>query len=485
VKRFSSRAEAVIALAAGGVLLHSAASLAGKAWAYLCSPYARDYGEGCVLMMVQLLDQRLNYFVTLRDYPFIHANYPPVFIALVWPFYRLFGPSLLAPRLLSILATVGLLAVMYPLLHRLGGSRRQALALTGLAACPWFVQTWAPMGRVDMLAFLLSIAGLLAFVRQKPAYVVFPLFWLAFFTKQNALLAPAAVLVHLLCEFEPRRFLRSLAGFALPLAAIFGLLNLATHGGLFRHLITYTAAAEYEWGRMLGEYLAFAWNAWPILLIVFAAGPLAFGRGAARLFFIYWLLNMAALSTIAKAGAAQNYAIEPWLATVLLAAVALPVVAARSTLPREWAMGALLIMAAVASYTGHYSGGLPDYFDQSSAQANRLPQAITHPERAADFQKLWAAVRAENGPILSENVAALVVNGKPVLVEPHGIMLLVKTGFFDPAEIVRDCEVGRFTLVVAERRFEETPGFGDCLRRRYRPTETLGPYRLLRPRPRE
>ena len=42
------------------------------------------------------------YFVDLRDYPFVHGNYPPAFIALVWPFYAAFGPSLLAPRALSL-----------------------------------------------------------------------------------------------------------------------------------------------------------------------------------------------------------------------------------------------------------------------------------------------------------------------------------------------------------------------------------------------
>jgi hypothetical protein len=482
VKNFSSRAEAVLALVLAAILGYSAVRLGGKAWDYLHSPYARDYGEGCVLMMVQLFDARGgNYFVDLRNYPFIHANYPPVFIALVWPFFRLFGPSLLASRALSLAATIGLFGVLVALLRRLGATRGAAWALAGIAFCPWFVQTWAPMGRVDMLAFLFSIGGLLAFLAGKRDAVVFPLFWLGFFTKQNALLAPAAMLLHLFFEGDRRRFLRALAGFTLPLLAIFGVVDLATHHGFFRHLITYTAAAQYEWDRMLGEYFSFAWNAWPLLVLIAAAGLDAVARGPARLILIYWLLNMAALATIAKAGAAQNYAIEPWLATVLLAAVALPVVAARSTLPREWAVGYLVLTAAIASFSGHYSGNLPPYFDQTHTDAHRLPQAIRHPERAQDFQKLWATVAAERGMVLSDNVAALVLNRQPVLVEPHGIMLLAKTGFFDPAPLVRDCEAGRYALVVDERRLDEMPGLGPCLRRRYTAVETLGPYRILRP----
>jgi hypothetical protein len=324
-----------------------------------------------------------------------------------------------------------------------------------------------------MLAFLFSIGGLLAFTRRGSPTLAFPLFWLAFFTKQNQLVAPAAVLLHLLAERDLRRFLRAALGFALPLFAIFGALTAATHGEMYRHLITYTAAAEYEWGRMADSYVEFASVTWP-LLVVILAGVLArlevFTEGLPRLVFFYWLLNMVALATIAKAGAAQNYFIEPWLATVLLAAVAFPIVAARALTPAAWQAGALLLSAAVAHY--------------ASNAAHRLPPAIVHPENAEDFRTLWDAVRTANGRVLSENLAALVVNGKPVLVEPHGIMLLVRTGVFRPYRIVRDCDAGVFTLVVAERRFEETPGLGECLARRYATVDVRPPYRLLRPRAR-
>jgi hypothetical protein len=152
---------------------------------------------------------------------------------------------------------------------------------------------------------------------------------------------------------------------------------------------------------------------------------------------------------------------------VLLAGVAVPIVAARAPTPEAWRTGALLAAAACALYTNNAS--------------HRLQQAITHPERAQDFRRLWDTLRQAEGPILSENLAALVVNGKPVLVEPHGIMLLVRTGVFRPYRIVRDCEARTFGLVVAERRFEQTPGLGDCLERRYGVADVLPPYRLLRP----
>src|SRR5262249_5210559 len=143
-----------------------------------------------------------------------------------------------APRLLSLAATAGILAAVYGLARHLVGSRPPALAMAGIALCPWFVQTWAPLARVDMLAIALSLGGLLAFARGARLWMVFPLFWLAFFTKQNALLAPIAVLLSLLATGSWRRFALAAAGFALPLAGLFALLVALTHGEAYRHLVT-------------------------------------------------------------------------------------------------------------------------------------------------------------------------------------------------------------------------------------------------------
>src|SRR5262245_20535134 len=142
--------------------------------------------------MVQVLGLRGTYFTSLRDYPLVTGTYPPVFVGLVRLGELAFGPTIFFPRLLSILATLGLVAVLVALLRRITGDRVLALALGALFLAPWFVQTWGALGRVDMLALLFSVSGLLVFLRTGEdagarRYLAFPLFWLAFFTRQNAL----------------------------------------------------------------------------------------------------------------------------------------------------------------------------------------------------------------------------------------------------------------------------------------------------------
>ncbi len=463
------------ALLLGLVLAHGVWSFALHAFLILRSPWSRDYGEGCVLAMAQLLAEKGNYFVHLRDYPFLVANYPPVFIGLTALAGIAFGPSLLAPRLLSLLATLGLLAVLYGLLRRLAGERWSAAGLTVLFVAPWFVTTWAALGRVDMLALLFSITGLAVVERHgatRRAWPALPLFWLAFFTKQTTLAAPVTVLVDLALARE-RRLLRALLAWALPLGAMLGALVLGTQGEAWRHLVPYTAAASYEWERMAESYVQLGVIAGPLLALIVAgvvASPAAFREGPGRLFLLYLLLKLVAFATIAKEGAAQNYFIEPWLAALPVAAIASRALRERGERPRAWSLAALLLAATVARYA--YPAN------------DRLPRAISHPDRAREFAELTRLVRETPGPILSENLAVLVVNGRRVLLEPFGIRLLAEQGLFDPSVLVRDCEARRFPLVVVEDRTEDIPGFGDCLATQYEPFEELGPYRALRPRPR-
>lgn len=471
VVAFSRRFGSVVL---AGLLAHGAWVFVARAGATLRSPWSGDYGEGCTLAMAQLLAQRGDYFPDLVDYPFLVANYPPLFLSLVALAQKVLGPSLLVPRFLALVATLGILAVLFDTLRFLLGARTPALAFTVLFVMPWFVTTWAALARVDTTAILLSLTGLSIVLRRGPglaAWPALPVFWLAFFTKQNALLAPAAVLLDLALARD-RRFGRVLAAYALPLVTLFSLLVLATHGGAWRHLVVYTAATTYEWGRMGESYLQLAVIGGPLLLLAWAGealAPAAFRKRPGRILLLYFWLNLAGFATIAKAGAAQNYFIEPWLATVLLAAWALRCLRQGGS----WLQPAWPAWLAVAAATANYA----------YPSLDRLPHELKHPENARAFMALDRLVRETPGPVLSENLSLLVLARRRVLLEPFGVRQLTEGGRFRPDRLVRDCEAGVFPLVVVEYRMWEIPGFGECLQRRYEPVADLGRFLALRPRP--
>ena len=199
-----------------------------------------------------------------------------------------------------------------------------------------------------------------------------------------------------------------------------------------------------------------------------AAAPAAFREGTGRILLLYFGLNALAFATIAKGGAAQNYFWEPWLATVLLGGWALRSLRERASWVRTLWPALLAVAAAVASY--------------SYPSLQRVPHALRRPENAEEFVTLTRLVHEARGPVLSENLSVLVLDRRPVLLEPFGIELIAQRGLFDPGRLVRDCEGSRFALVVTERRMEEVPGLGECLERSYEPVADLGPYQALRPR---
>lgn len=445
--------------------------------AYLRSPYSRDYGEGVVLALSELLARRGSYFGPIGEYPMVHGNYPPVFIVLAAAALRVFGPTLAATRALSLLSTAALMAVVYAIVGRRGRDRGLALCAAMMLVAPWFVDTWAPLGRVDMLACLFSVAGLGLFGAAGDApparwWAAGACFVLGVFTKQTALVAPAAALLSLLRDPASRRLVpRFLAVFALPAGALLLVLVLATRGEAWTHLVTYTAAADYSLGALRKGYESFLLISGPLLAIIL----LGLGAGREDLlgrdlpFVLYWVLNLAGLVTTAKAGAAQNYLIEPWISTVLLAALSLVALRERSPDVFRWWPAMMLAAAAVALGT-----------DRDAA---RPPRPIRNPGQAAEYRALDEAVAAAAGPILSENLSVLVRQGKPVVAEPFGLLLLSRRGLWRPDRLVADCEAGRFALVVYEDRLRDIPGIDACLDRRYELSARLGPYDLFRPRP--
>lgn len=445
--------------------------------AYLRSPYSRDYGEGVTLTLTRLLAEHGNYFFPVDDYPMVHGNYPPVFLLVSAAALRIFGPSLAVTRALSFAFTLALIVVIYALVRQRTRDGSLALGAALLFTAPWFVVTWAPMGRVDMLACLLSVAGLWLFPGAEAAHggrrwAAGVCFALGVWTKQTALVAPAAALLSLVPEPAGRRRLpQSLLAFAVPAGAGLVAVTLASHGQAWAHLVTYTAAADYSLTALRKGYETFLVTSGPLLgviLLAMTVCPDDLLRGRDLSLTLYWLLNLGALLTTAKAGAAQNYLIEPWLATVILAARALAALRGRSPDVFRW-WPAVWLVAAIVALAADF-------------EAARLPRPIRNPRAATEYAALDEAVAATSGPILSENLSVLVRKGKPVLVEPFGMLMLEHKGLWRPDRLVADCEAGRFALVVYENRLRDIPGIDACLDRRYEKVGTLGPYELFRPR---
>jgi hypothetical protein len=328
----------------------------------LAYPYPLDYGEGPLLAQVNLLRAGTPIWRLYGDPgtpPYAVVNYPPVYHMLTALVATLVGDTLLAGRLVSLMATLAALAALW----RLTGERRpttnqqalgdrphvihnitrsitrrslialRLLILLALLGLP-IVREWAVVMRVDMLGLALGLWGLAlvrhGVVRRGTLWAALPL-GLSLFVKPSLIAAPAAALLWLLLHDWRRALLLGLT-LAVGGGLAFTALQLASGGWFAVHILT---ANNNAWRFDLAhgfwrDQLAILW---PLLipaalaaLTIILAGTRP-SRTAHReshntllMPLCYTLFGALSAFGIGKVGAYTNYFLEFYAGLIWLAA---------------------------------------------------------------------------------------------------------------------------------------------------------------------
>ena len=216
------------------------------ALARIAYPYDLEWMEGGMLEHVArvLRGQPLYVPPSVEFTPFI---YSPLYYYVAAVFAKLFGLRLLALRMVSLIASVGVLWLIAVLAHGRTRSRLGALVAAGLfAALFQRAGAFFDLARVDSLALffvLLAIWMLLAGERRD--VVVGVLLAAAFFTKQSTLLVAMPVaLARTVSLRGPRRFL-CIACFVALAAAGSVWLHLRTQGWSTYYI--FSLPASHAW----------------------------------------------------------------------------------------------------------------------------------------------------------------------------------------------------------------------------------------------
>lgn len=153
-------------------------------------PFQLEWLEGAVVTSSQwiLSGHFLYERLSLQFTPLL---YNPVYFYVSAAFAAVLGPGFLAPRLVSVLATIGCGSLIFDLVRRETANRWSALAATGFYAATFkLTGAWMDVARVDsLLVFFLVLAAYWA--RRVPgprgALGCALILALAYFTKQSAL----------------------------------------------------------------------------------------------------------------------------------------------------------------------------------------------------------------------------------------------------------------------------------------------------------
>ena len=164
-------------------------------------PYELSFFEGSTVEVTgRLVDGLPLYGPPSAD--FTPWPYPPMYFWVTSLAADLLGLSLPSMRLVSVIASAGVLILAGVVVARMTGSIPAALLGVGLYAATYRVAgAWADTARVDSLFLMLVMAAVVVAMRARTGFggfVVGVLVVAAFLTKQNALIAAAPILVVLL-----------------------------------------------------------------------------------------------------------------------------------------------------------------------------------------------------------------------------------------------------------------------------------------------
>lgn len=448
---------------------------------YIQYPFEIDYGEGCSLVFLSQLKEHGTYFFDINHYPFSYAAYPPVFFLLAWILNRWVPSMLMDMRLLSTLATCAIVPLLYFLIYHRTRHKVLALIFSISFLSIWFVKLWAPLARVDMLACLFSLAGLFVFqlnIRSRNRYWAFLFFFLAFFTKQSAFLAPLSIFFYTLIRKDQRPYLFSyLAFYLIPLLAGFLALDFYTRGEAFKHLVLYTAQRKFD----LPIYLMVMKNfllTLPVFLVL--AFPFRFitqvRRGDNAIYAGYFILNLGYTVSVGFTGSNYNYLIEPALSILIFAAIVAHYWI-RSENP-----GAKLQRKVIISLVLIQMVGACVLSDEVGAKGmfsrfTRGPQFAGEAWNE-DTLKEWRTTVF--GDVLCENLSLAVMSSRPIFfgcVPPAG-----EEGHWCPGQLVADCHQQRFSLIIAGIRMHRIPEIMKCLEQKYDLAAQLQDHWVYRPK---
>ena len=392
----------------------------------------------------------------VHGFPFIVFHYPPIYYLFVRAISLIVPDMLAAGRLVSGLATLAFVPLVAALVVT-GWKDRPArlpavvwgcaVAMGLCAVCIPNVRNWAVVMRVDMVAIALSLSGLLVGARSRSLGATIAALLLcvaALYTKQTEIAAGISVVI-ITFIINPRRALvASLVAISTAIVTLI-LMQFLTNGGFSEHILG-NNIAEMKWSIFWLRLGNEARNFLVIILILicsYVVGSRVVSVGR-RQFFIedrsltcaamvltHLLVSTVLLVTVAKEGSNANYFIEWYVIGCVAIGHGLLELSQGTRRQRNVMIGLALVFALFV--------GLRPLRPMQNwlAQQNLVAQSA-----------LVRDIAEASGPVLSENMVAILRAGKTVIMEPAITKQLTATGRWEQGPLLEAIESRRFDFLV-------------------------------------
>jgi len=444
-------------------------------------PYSLNYGEAPMIDQARRLSQGENIYQKNQDQPpFVVSNYPPVYPLLLAPAVKVLGPKFWTGRLLSGAGLIAA-AIFIGLMVRRQTQDPAAGVFSGMlfAGIP-FVAYWSSLVRVDLLSMAFSLAAVFLLTSwplpRWRFYLGAVLLVAAMFTRQTMILAaPLAVCTWM--WFQDRRMAIRLAAVTAGTAiAVFGILNAATQGGFYDHVVT-ANTHRYALTVLVWSLLRL-WEVLGTVLVVAGLGALLLPRDRDGYVLVAAYLAGAALVTftVGKIGSSENHFMELCAALSLAAGC----LAAWTRKAPGHSVVKVVVMAALGlQFLGMTAFTVNHYMTDLNARR----------AEAAQLAELARLVRDTPGITLAdERMDMIILAGKPLMFQSFDMSQLSRVGKWEQKGFLQAIEQKKFAMILIHyfshwdgHKERWTPEMLDAIYANYAACESYGGTRVYRP----
>jgi len=490
-------------------------------------PFDYDQGEGFELYDAILYSQGEWPYRDNATYPFYASNYPPLFHLLMVPLLPIFGPRLIAGRVLSFAATLVTAGAIFAVVQReitrsaagkahpsQNGWWRWFIPLVsglGFLASNYVYQI-GPLCRMHMMLVMFETLAI-AFIAQfeHPQHgtrnLIIGLVMLLFagYTKQTAVFTVVAALSYVFLRDVKKAIIAGLA-LAFTAGAIFWMINAATEGQWWINIIQ-ANVNEFDYRQTL--FLFGQWFQLHTLFVALAVGYLIYelfwDRLSAYSLWFFFALGAGALS--GKWGAGFGYFNTAIAAACLASGLALGRLRDIECTHVKHALGILIPVLYLLQAprmlhlptSGPFFGPLASLLGVDDAQIEGDCTTfqyhdtmgytqLGHRLKADDYaagEEILNYVRTADGPVFSEEAMFNLLVGERVVTNPTQLLNLYNNGLLDTSEIIEEINRQTFGLVIFRAQFYPPPVL-EAIGQNYQPVEHVCMngfyYHLLWPR---
>ena len=362
----------------------------------LLAPQQLDYEEGNILNAGLRIAQGLTPYPDPHGWPIVLNPYGPVPYLATAGLIKLFGLGFTAPRVLTVLAALAISAILTILLRHWGHSWPVGIGFGAMFLCTPVAVHWLPVLRVDMMGLALALAGL-SVVALAPKWwsLAVLLFVAALFVKWSLLAAPAACALHLIAKRQWKQLGQmAVVGIVLALAGFLAMQAWSTGHFAFHIFGTHPDPfSPFDYVAAVARLLRAQAFLAVLALIAFVRDV---RRDGSSLSSFYLLTSLFGAATIGKSGSNTNHLLELTAALCLSGGLGWGVVAGWLRAKHKAALSALALAGVTAASLASFTFRLPSKPSDGCEQA-------------------YAFLRAQGDRVLAENVGALLLAGKPVL----------------------------------------------------------------------